>query len=268
MRRIAGARRRPGSSATARGARGLERRRGHRRACRRRRDLSRHRVVDVDHLRATSFGASGADLVRVVVRGLCVAGNTIGRACNGQTIYWVFLEKVSGSRLSRPASAASSPYRSSLDRPIPLMRSSASGGRRLVLGDQLQRGVGEDHEGRHALLVGALLAPLAEPLEQLLVVGRRAVVAAAALLLGARWPAACRTRGSWRPCGCARSACSARAASSGSSRSRNRDGLRVPRPPGLRASAQDSAEVDAGRGSCRRRAAGAPPRSRPAPRRR
>src|SRR4051812_17835595 len=56
---------------------------------------------------------------------------------------------------------------------------------RLLLGDQLERGVGEHHERRHALLPRALLAPLAQSLEQLLVVGRRAVRAAAALLLGA-----------------------------------------------------------------------------------
>src|SRR3954452_7487377 len=57
---------------------------------------------------------------------------------------------------------------------------------RLVLGDQLQGRVGEHHERRHALLAGALLAPLAEPVEELLVVGGGAVGAAPALLLRAR----------------------------------------------------------------------------------
>src|SRR5688500_54966 len=43
------------------------------------------------------------------------------------------------------------------------------GGGGLELGDELQRGVAEHHERRHLLRVRAALAPLAEPLEQLLV---------------------------------------------------------------------------------------------------
>ena len=93
------------------------------------------------------------------------------------------------------SSSSSSPYFCELlraDAADPQQRSREDCGRRL--GDLLERGVAEDHERRHLLLAGPLVAPLAQPLEQLLVVGRRAVGAAAAGLLGRGLAAACRTR--------------------------------------------------------------------------
>src|SRR5688572_28075591 len=53
----------------------------------------------------------------------------------------------------------------------------------LVLGDELERGVSEDDVGRHLFLVGPVAAPLAQPLEESLVVGGRALGTPADLLL-------------------------------------------------------------------------------------
>src|SRR3954447_19068471 len=63
---------------------------------------------------------------------------------------------------------------------------------RLVLGDQLEGGVGEHDVGGHALLCRLARPPGAQLLEEVLVVGGRAVTAAAPLLLGsgAQRPAA------------------------------------------------------------------------------
>ncbi len=85
---------------------------------------------------------------------------------------------------------------------MPLIRSSGLGRGRLVLGDQLERGVGEDHERRHALVAGPRLAPLAEALEQRPRRTTRGSRRSARASSRRRWPAAGRTRGSSRPCGC------------------------------------------------------------------
>src|SRR4051812_30477141 len=54
---------------------------------------------------------------------------------------------------------------------------------RLDLGERLERRVGEHHEGGDALGLGLLLAPCAQRLEQLLVIGHRAVPAVTTVAL-------------------------------------------------------------------------------------
>ena len=148
--------------------------------------------------------------------------------------------------VSPPTRAStSSPYFVSLDWPMPLIRSSDRVSARLDLGDRLQRQVGEHDVRRHLLLGRAGHPPLPQPLEQLLVVRRRAVLAPADLALGACVPSGlphsrqCATPLRLRadaPRSAARVGGRLRAAA----RSRKRDGLRDGRPPGLRASDQET----------------------------
>ena len=146
-----------------------------------------------------------------------------------------------------------------------------------ALGDQLQGGVGEHHEGRHLLLTGPLAAPLPEPLEQRLVVGRGAVVAPAALLLRAggsalphsRQVTALRDRDAGTPrlrVGARRAsgrgsgrACAAAAARVAGQRPRQRQVTAGPGHPDVE---QPPLLLDRARGCRRRRSAGCPPADR------
>ena len=62
--------------------------------------------------------------------------------------------------------------------------------RRTAGGDRLERRVGEDDVGGHRVGLRPGQPPGAQPVVEALVVGRRAVVAAAALAVGAAWPGA------------------------------------------------------------------------------
>ena len=80
--------------------------------------------------------------------------------------------------------ARASPYRSILAGPMPLICCSSAALPGLRLGDRLERLVGEHDVRRHLVLGRAGQAPLLEPGEELLVVRRGAVAAAADLALG------------------------------------------------------------------------------------
>ncbi len=111
------------------------------------------------------------------------------------------------------------------------------------LGDGRQGGVGEDHEGRNLGRQGDFLAPLPQRVERLLLVRGRALAAAPDLALGAAGQHAAADPAGRRPgrLPARRGALPRAGAGDGSGRrpSRKRDGLRLARPPGVRAVDQD-----------------------------
>src|SRR6478735_4856110 len=131
---------------------------------------------------ATSFSASGADLVRVAVRMAVSFGRAEYRAPVGVSNSFSTCFRISSKSLAHePENRVSVAVELGLADAVDAQQS--LGGTGFVLGDQLQRGIGEDDVRGNALLGCLAGAPGAQLLEQLLVVGRRAVAATAALLL-------------------------------------------------------------------------------------